>query len=937
MFIRKSVFLCLACLLPGVWCLNGQVITCDPVFPTDSDSVSIIFNANEGNRGLAGFSGSVYAHTGVITSQSSTESDWLYVIASWSQNLDKAKLTSLGNDLWEFKIKPNIRSFYGVPANVKILKLAFVFRSQDGSRQGKDTGGLDIFQNVYVPGLNLVLLEPSSKFLMVDPQQSIPVRAATSGSDSILLYKDGIRLANTLTREFSYSIVSDSAGLHEVDIVAYLGNQQVRDSFQFYVKGDDFTQELPYGVKDGINYPDAQSAILVLFAPEKDHVFVIGDFTDWKIDPAFLMHRTPDQKRFWLKIENLIPGQESVFQYLVDGEILIADPYSNKVSDPWNDQYISSSVYPGLISYPAGKTTQIASVLQTNQIPYEWKVPDFNTPDPAKLVIYELLVRDFTNRHTYSCMIDTLNYLKKLGINAIELMPVTEFEGNDSWGYNPSFYFAPDKYYGPESDLKKFIDACHEKGIAVILDLVLNHSYGQSPLVRLYWDEQNSRPAANNPWYNVQSPNTTYSWGYDFNHESVYTQRFVDSVNSYWLTEFNVDGFRFDFTKGFTNTVGDGGAYDASRIRLLKRMYDQIRRVNSSAYVILEHFADNSEEKELSSYGMMIWGNSNYNYRKASSGYFLESKSDFSSISWQKRTWTVPNLVGYMESHDEERLMYECYYWGNMTNPQYQIKDTTTALRRMELDANFFIPVPGPKMIWMFGELGYDYTINYNSRVGAKPIRWDYLSDVRRKRLNQIYAALNNLKTSQDAFVSTDYQIAFTDTIKRIHLNHASMNVTVLGNYGIRVASADPHFQHTGWWYEYWSGDSVNVSDVNGKISFQPGEYRLYTDIKLLKPDIVSSIGDQNTIVLSGCRLQVYPNPASDRLYIQTDGLPAGKSKVRVIDLQGRQVLVKNNLFIRDSEPFSLDTSTLDEGIYLIEVNTGQGRLVERWIKACSR
>ncbi|MDD4644454.1 MAG: Por secretion system protein, partial [Bacteroidales bacterium] len=331
MFTRKSVFLCLAYLLSGVWCLNGQVITCDPVFPTDSDSVTIIFNANEGNRGLAGYSGSVYAHTGVITSQSSTGSDWRYVIASWSQNLDKAKLTSLGNDLWELKIKPNIRSFYGVPANVKILKLAFVFRSQDGSRQGKDAGGLDIFQNVYEPGLNLVLLEPSSKFLTVEPQQLIPVRASTSGSDSILLYKDGIKLASTQTRDLSYSIETDSAGLHHDSLMAYLGNQQVGDSFQFYVKGDDFTQELPPGVKDGINYPDAQSAILVLFAPEKDHVFVIGGFTGWKIDPAFLMHRTPDQKRFWLKIENLIPGQEYVFQYLVDDGIRIVDPYSNKV------------------------------------------------------------------------------------------------------------------------------------------------------------------------------------------------------------------------------------------------------------------------------------------------------------------------------------------------------------------------------------------------------------------------------------------------------------------------------------------------------------------------------------------------------------------------------------------------------------------------------
>ncbi len=114
--------------------------------------------------------------------------------------------------------------------------------------------------------------------------------------------------------------------------------------------------------------------------------------------------------------------------------------------------------------------------------------------------------------------------------------------------------------------MKRFIDECHRHGIAVIQDMVLNHSYGQSPLVRLYWDKQNNRPSAQNPWYNPVSPNPVYSWGYDFNHESEATKIFVDRVNRYWLTEYKVDGFRFDFTKGFTNTPGDGSAYDAARI-----------------------------------------------------------------------------------------------------------------------------------------------------------------------------------------------------------------------------------------------------------------------------------------------------------------------------------------------------------------------------------
>ena len=193
----------------------------------------------------------------------------------------------------------------------------------------------------------------------------------------------------------------------------------------------------------------------------------------------------------------------------------------------------------------------------------------------------------------------------------LNLMPVNEFEGNESWGYNPSFYFAADKYYGPKNDLKRFIDECHKRDIAVILDIVLNHSYGRSSFVRLYSSGDFGPPTEENPWYNVISPNPVFSWGYDFNHESEQTKQLVDRINKYWLEEYKFDGFRFDFTKGFTNTPGDGGSFDQSRINILKRMADNIWEVDSSAYVILEHFAPNSEEQVLSDYGMMIWGNLN--------------------------------------------------------------------------------------------------------------------------------------------------------------------------------------------------------------------------------------------------------------------------------------------------------------------------------------
>src|SRR6185436_18836789 len=208
------------------------------------------------------------------------------------------------------------------------------------------------------------------------------------------------------------------------------------------------------------------SATLVLYAPNKTSVVVIGDFTNWATNCAYQMKRTPDGNYYWLTLTGLTPGTEYAYQYLIDNNIRTADPYTQKVLDPDNDQYINAVTYPNLKPYPAG-ATGIVSILQTAEPQYTWQVPSFTKPDKRNLMIYELLIRDFSAEHSYQSLIDSFRYLKNTGINAIELMPVNAFDGNESWGYNPDFYFAPDKYYGPKNKLKEFVDVCHLNGIAV--------------------------------------------------------------------------------------------------------------------------------------------------------------------------------------------------------------------------------------------------------------------------------------------------------------------------------------------------------------------------------------------------------------------------------------------------------------------------------------
>jgi 1,4-alpha-glucan branching enzyme len=647
----------------------------------------------------------------------------------------------------------------------------------------------------------------------------------------------------------------------------------------------------------------------VLFAPFKNYVYAIGDFNDWIPDNSYLMNKDGD--RYWITLTGLTPGKEYIFQYLIDGNLRIADPYTEKTSDP-NDKYISSTIYPDLIAYPDSKTSEVASVFQTAQTSHGWQVTDFTPPAKERLVIYELHIRDFTANRDIKTVTDTLSYLKRLGINAIELMPISEFEGNDSWGYNPSFYFAPDKAYGTRDDYKKFIDACHKNGIAVIQDMVLNHSYNQSPLVRMYFDGTN--PTSQNLWYNQTSPNTTYSWGNDFNHESPYTKKLVDSITSFWMSEYKMDGFRFDFTKGFTNTPGDGWAYDASRIVILKRMASEIWKRKPNAYVIFEHLTANSEETELANAGIMLWGNMTSAYSEATMGFNDSGKSDFSWISYKDRGWNNPNVVGYMESHDEERLMYKNLTFGNYSIV-YNIKDLATALNRMKMAASFFYTIPGPKMLWQFGELGYDISIDQGGRLGQKPIHWDYYSNTNRRSLYEVSKALIQLKKDEPVFSANTFTLELANPVKHIELLDASANVELVGNFDVISKDYTLNFPSSGKWYDYFKGDSIALTGTSYPMTLKPGEYHLFSSKRFTNSGkILTSVS--NKTEYEG--VSVYPNPFSTEIVLE------GLEKVKTLDLynlQGEKILSKNSPLTN-----TIDTSNLPAGMYFLSITLTNGK-----------
>jgi len=827
---------------------EAGLITFAPAFPSENEPLTITFDAAKGNQGLNNFSGEVYLYSGVITDKSSSASDWKYVKSTSFNIADPAcKMSAIGSNKYQISIIP--RSFFGVPAGEKILKLAMLFKNTDGTQVSRNSDNSDIYLTLYEGNtLNVRFTSPETEPFYI-PAPVIKVQAAgdeltvsavASRSAELTLTLNGSPFASATGTTITGKVKITGSGNQQVKIIGKDGSHTAESAFSFPIHGAVQIAELPTGISDGVTFlNNGTSAIFNLYAPNKNMVYVLGDFNDWQTDSKYFMKRTPDGNHWWIQIDNLDPNREYGYQFLIDGKLRLADPYSEKVLDPEHDRFIPATTYPNLKPYPQGKTTGIVSTMQAIQPAYNWKTSAFTRPEKKDLVIYELLVRDFVAERNYGAMKNKLTYLASLGVNAIELMPVQEFEGNSSWGYNPSFYFAPDKYYGTKNSLKEFIDECHQRGIAVIMDMVLNHSFGQSPMVQMYFDQSTGKPAVNSPWFNADATHP-YNVGYDFNHEKPATQAFVKNVLQFWMKEYKIDGYRFDLSKGFTQKnsgTSDAGtanwsAYDAGRIAIWKNYNNYLRSLDPKAYIILEHFAADTEEKVLAAEGMLLWNNLNHNANEATMGYV--AKSDLTRGLYNSHEFSETNaLISYIESHDEERLMYKNLQYGN-ASATYSTKELTTSLKRQEMAAALFFALPGPKMVWQFGELGYDISINQNGRTGEKPLHWEYLDNPQRKALQTVYSRMIKFKTGNPVFSTTNYDYNLTGGVKYIILKSSLANVVVMGNFDVSPQSATITFPKTGVWTDQLTGQVINISNAGYTTSLSPGEYHVYSDTPLV-------------------------------------------------------------------------------------------------------
>lgn len=746
----KKILLMMAAILIATTSAMAQIFTTSPaILQENSKNVVITFHADQQSEaGLKGLTAStpLYAHIGVFTTKS--PSTWAYVKTEWNENIEANKYTWVAEDTWSLNIG-DIRTYFGITdASETVTHICIIARTADGASQTSDN-----FIEVQPAGFQIALSH-NAESTIISESTTVNFTVNTTEAANITLSVNGSTIgsatsATTLTKSYTMS----SVGSYEIVATANNGSETITQNLSFIYINASEQANYPGGVPKMGAVENADGTVtFCLAAPGKKNVILIPSWDDYKsLDKNVMKYQDYNGNRyFWITVSGLDPNKEYPYYYIVDATAKVGDPYAKLVLDPWSDKWINQyeEVYPNLINYPYDKGIDgiMLAVYKGNIDDYDWKVTDFDAPQAKDLIIYEMLFRDFTGTEgeakgdgTIRKAIEKIPYLRSLGINAVELMPIMEFNGNNSWGYNTNFYFAPDKAYGTHDDYRRFIDKCHQEGIAVILDIVFNQSDGLHPWYQMY-------PISSNPFYNESAPHA-YSVLNDWNQDNALVQQQWKDVLQYWLKEFKVDGFRFDLVKGLGNNSSYGGdteKYNQSRIDRMKQLHTWIKEINPDAYHINENLAGSSEENAMAADGQMNWANINTESTQFANGTQSGANNNRFLATNDSRTWG--STISYTESHDEERIAYKQKTAGTSLLKSNLMLRT----RRLGSLAAQMLLAPGPHMIWQFGEIAADETTKKgnDNNTDPKTVIWSYLEDENRKGLFQSYSELCWLRKS---------------------------------------------------------------------------------------------------------------------------------------------------------------------------------------------
>lgn len=517
--------------------------------------------------------------------------------------------------------------------------------------------------------------------------------------------------------------------------------------------------DLPDGVWLGAHDLGDGHVGFALFAPWKQSVHVVGTFNNWdkEADPMNVSNRG-----IWWLVKEVGEGDHE-YQFVVDGEHFISDPYAREIR--W------------------GGGEQPHALIRVGAEPYHWNDGGFGMRPLNEQVIYELHVGDFSPEGTFNGLTERMGYLRDLGITAIELMPIFEFPGDRSWGYNPAYYFVPESSYGTPDDFRRMVDVAHQHGIGVILDVVFNHIDHSTPLNSLY-------PYNDNPFFSSDNN----PWGFpDLNHWDDAVKQLMSDVQSYWLRDMHIDGFRYDHAEG----IGFDGEHGMSFLTW------QARQVKPHAYLIAENLGD---------YTSMVHGtevDSTWHRTFHAQMFANLRESDYQGNHYGDLEGTMRVLdfrhagytdnaqsINYLESHDEERIMHEV-----QTNPNIS---SDTGHLKSKLGAICLFTAAGVPMLYHGQEFGM-YTAK---TTDENKLLWQLLETDEGRDLHAFYRGMAMLRLNNRALWGNNIAPLAMYHDKKIMAYHrwsddGSNHVLVVVNFGITTETVDVPFPEGGTWHEW--------------------------------------------------------------------------------------------------------------------------------------
>lgn len=470
-----------------------------------------------------------------------------------------------------------------------------------------------------------------------------------------------------------------------------------------------------------------------------------------------------------------------------------------------------------------------AFLLDPSAAPFTWTDAAYKTPELDDLVVYELQVEEFND--TFDGVVDRLSYLQGLGVNCIELMPVTSMQLDFDWGYGPLHYFAPGWRWGGGAGLKRLVDAAHAAGIAVILDLVYEHVDPMFPYNSVYTSLAGTSGAPNPANFMMDGQNI-YGFGPKPDFTLAFTLDYFQNANNHWLDEYHIDGFRYDEVTDLYVPPMDAGyrtLLQQTYLHSLTLPRFQGPTGGYSRIVQCAEALDKAPAVLSQSYTNAAWQNGLLYLAESVAGGDAPQDSyahqlDPSFMGYPATTAAVDSAGNglqmpvapfqYLESHDHSQLI--CF-----TDPGYDAGDPIpegdrSRFYKLQPHAIALYTLQGIPMLWQGQEFADNYSLPDTglARIHLqRDTHWEYFYDASGQPLIRLYRRLGSLRRSVRALRSRAsfyyWQQSLQGTQVLIYSRHALADAgnpeswaLVTLNFSDGDATVNAPFPVAGTWRE---------------------------------------------------------------------------------------------------------------------------------------